>query len=91
MLPPLLLDESEERLEVLKARINLANEELKLKRSQLENDTRLAEAMVDKAQANLDEEEIQPEANLFDRLESLFREYSRAGTGLCREYISDEV
>lgn len=54
-----VLDESEERLEVLKARINLANEELKLKRSQLENDTRLAEAMVDKAQANLDEEEIQ--------------------------------
>lgn len=31
-----------------------------------------------------------PEANLFDRLESLFREYSRCGTGLVRDYISNE-
>ncbi|PIP72765.1 MAG: hypothetical protein COW89_04630 [Nitrospinae bacterium CG22_combo_CG10-13_8_21_14_all_47_10] len=54
-----VLDEAEERLEVLKAQIRLANEELKLKQSQLENDTRLSEAMVDKAQANLQEEEIQ--------------------------------
>ncbi len=30
-----------------------------------------------------------PEANLFDRLEGLFREYSRTGTGLIREYIQD--
>ena len=54
-----VLDEAEEKLEVLKAGINLANEELKLKQSQLKNDSRLAEAMVDKARANLDEEEIQ--------------------------------
>ncbi|CAK0746295.1 Phosphoribulokinase [Gammaproteobacteria bacterium] len=33
-----------------------------------------------------------PEANLFDRLEGLFREYSRTGTGLIREYIeNDEI
>jgi len=54
-----VLDEAEEKLEVLKAGINLANEELKLKQSQLKNDSRLAEAMVDRARANLDEEEIQ--------------------------------
>ena len=54
-----VLDEAEEKLAVLLARINLANEELKLKQSQLENDSRLAQAMVDKAQANLAEEEIQ--------------------------------
>ena len=54
-----VLDEAEEKLEVLKARIHLANEELKLKQSQLENDSRLAQAMVDRAQANLDEEKIQ--------------------------------
>ena len=53
-----VLDKAEEKLEVLKAGINLANEELKLKQSQLKNDSRLAEAMVDKARANLDEEEI---------------------------------
>lgn len=29
-----------------------------------------------------------PEANYFDRLESLFREYARQGTGLVREYVS---
>ncbi|MBT6408531.1 MAG: biotin/lipoyl-binding protein, partial [Nitrospina sp.] len=48
-----VLDEAEEKLAVLLARINLANEELKLKQSQLKNDSRLAQAMVDKAQANL--------------------------------------
>ena len=31
-----------------------------------------------------------PEANLFDRLEGLFREYSRTGTGLTREYVQDD-
>ncbi|MDH5327537.1 MAG: phosphoribulokinase [Gammaproteobacteria bacterium] len=31
-----------------------------------------------------------PETNLFDRLESLFREYARKGTGLSREYIANE-
>ncbi len=53
-----VLDEAEERLQVLKAQINLANEELKLKQSQLQNDIRLAKAMVNKARANLNEEEI---------------------------------
>lgn len=53
------LDEAEERLAVLNAQINLANEELKLKQSQFKNDIRLARAMVDKAAANLNEEEIQ--------------------------------
>ena len=54
-----VLDQAQERLEVLLARINLANEELKLKQSQLINNSRLAEAMVDRAAANLNEEEIQ--------------------------------
>ena len=30
-----------------------------------------------------------PEANYFDRLESLFKEYARSGTGLKREYIEN--
>ncbi|MBC8288551.1 MAG: efflux RND transporter periplasmic adaptor subunit [Nitrospinae bacterium] len=54
-----ILDEAVERLAVLKAGINLANEELKLKQSQIKNNIRLAETMVDKAKANLAEEEIQ--------------------------------
>lgn len=54
-----VLDEIEEKLEVLKARINLANEELKLKQSQFKNNSLLAQTMVDKAQANLREEKIQ--------------------------------
>ena len=31
-----------------------------------------------------------PEANLFDRLEGLFREYSRTGTGMMRHYLETE-
>ncbi|GAB6044248.1 phosphoribulokinase [Endothiovibrio diazotrophicus] len=31
-----------------------------------------------------------PEANLFDRLESLFREYSRTGSGIAREYVETD-
>jgi phosphoribulokinase len=31
-----------------------------------------------------------PEANLFDRLEGLFREYARTGCGLIRHYIENE-
>lgn len=31
-----------------------------------------------------------PEANHLDRLEGLFREYSRGGTGLCRRYVENE-
>jgi HlyD family secretion protein len=54
-----VLDQAQERLEVLLAGINLANEELKLKQSQLINNSRLAEAMVDRAAANLNEEKIQ--------------------------------
>ena len=54
-----VLDQARERLEVLLAGINLANEELKLKQSQLINNSRLAEAMVERAAANLNEEEIQ--------------------------------
>ena len=54
-----VVDEAYERREVLKAQINLANEELKLKTMQLQNDSRLAQAMVDRARAKLDEEEIQ--------------------------------
>jgi HlyD family secretion protein len=53
------VDQAEERLEVLKAKINLANQEIKLKGSQLENDSRLAQAMVDRARANLEVEDIQ--------------------------------
>ncbi len=54
-----ILDEAQEKLEVLEARVNLADEELKLKQSQLKNDSRLARAMVNKARANLKEEKIQ--------------------------------
>ena len=54
-----VVDEAKERLEVLKAQINLANEEIKLKQSQLANDSRLAKAMVDRAKASLQEEDIQ--------------------------------
>ncbi len=31
-----------------------------------------------------------PEANHLERLEGLFREYSRTGTGLCRRYVENE-
>ena len=31
-----------------------------------------------------------PQSNYFDRLEGLFREYARSGTGLSREFISNE-
>ena len=53
------VDQAQERLEVLKAQINLAKEEIKLKESRLENDSRLAQAMVDRATANLEVEDIQ--------------------------------
>ncbi|MBT6143672.1 efflux RND transporter periplasmic adaptor subunit [bacterium] len=54
-----VVDQAAERLEVLKAQINLAKEEIKLEQSQLENDSRLAQAMVDRASANLEVEDIQ--------------------------------
>ena len=53
------VDQAQERLEVLKAQINLAKEEIKLKESRLENDSRLAKAMVDRATANLEVQDIQ--------------------------------
>jgi len=53
------VDQAQERLEVLKAQIKLAKEEIKLKESQLKNDSRLAQAMVDRAAANLEVEDIQ--------------------------------
>lgn len=31
-----------------------------------------------------------PEANYLERLEGLFREYSRTGTGLCRRYVENQ-
>lgn len=31
-----------------------------------------------------------PEANLFDKLEDLFRQYSRSGTGMLRKYLHNE-
>lgn len=53
------LDESEEELEVLRAQIKLAEENLKLKEAQLKNDIAVTEAKVEKAQANLLEGETQ--------------------------------
>jgi HlyD family secretion protein len=53
------VDEAEEKAEVLKAKIKLAQEELNLQAVKLDNDIRLAEAGVAKAEANLREERTQ--------------------------------
>ena len=53
------VDEAEEKVEVLGAKIRLAQDELSLQEAKLKNDILLAEAGVEKAQANLMEEEIQ--------------------------------
>lgn len=53
-----VVDEAEERVEVLQAKTKLAVEELKLEKIRMEHDILLAEAMVDKARASLDEEKI---------------------------------
>jgi HlyD family secretion protein len=53
------VDEAEEKVEVLKAKIKLAQEELRLQEAKLKNNILLADAGVNKAQANLMEEEIQ--------------------------------
>ena len=53
------VDEAEERAEVLKAKIKLAQEELNLQAVKLDNDIKLAEAGVAKAEANLREERTQ--------------------------------
>ncbi len=53
------VDEAEEKVEVLKAKIKLAQVELNLQEVKLDNDIRLAEAGVAKAEANLREERTQ--------------------------------
>jgi HlyD family secretion protein len=50
------VDEAEEKVQVLKSKIKLAQEELNLQEAKLVNDIRLAEAGVSKAEANLREE-----------------------------------
>ena len=52
-----VVDEADERLLVLNAQINLAEEEIKLEEARLQHDIRLQEAKVEKALANLFEEE----------------------------------
>ena len=54
-----VVDEVGERLMVLNAQINLAEEEIKLEEARSQNDMRLQEANVEKALANLLEEETQ--------------------------------
>ncbi len=54
-----ILDESQEKLKVIKARYRSAEETLRLKEAQLENDIRLGEANVQKAKADLQEVETQ--------------------------------
>jgi len=52
-----IVDEADERLLVLNAKINLAEEEIKLEEVRLKNDIRLQEAKIEKALANILEEE----------------------------------
>ena len=54
-----VVDEVDERLMVLNAQVSLAEEEVKLEEARWKNDTRLQEAKVEKALANLLEEETQ--------------------------------
>ncbi len=54
-----VLDESQEKLKVIKARYRSAEETLRLKEAQLENDIRLGEANVQKAKADLQEVKTQ--------------------------------
>jgi len=54
-----VVDEADERLLVLNAKINLAEEEIKLEEVRLKNDIRLQEAKIEKALANILEEETQ--------------------------------
>ena len=51
------VDEAEEKVEVLGSKINLAQQELNLQEAKMENDIRLTEAGVEKAEANLMEEQ----------------------------------
>ena len=52
-----VVDEADERLLVLNAKINLVEEEIKLEEVRLKNDIRLQEAKIEKALANILEEE----------------------------------
>ena len=54
-----VVDEADERLLVLNAKINLVEEEIKLEEVRLKNDIRLQDAKVEKAVANILEEETQ--------------------------------
>lgn len=54
-----VVDELEERLMVLNAQINLAEEEIKLEEARSKNDVRFQEAKVEKSLANILEEETQ--------------------------------
>ena len=54
-----VVDEADERLLVLNAQINLVEEEIKLEEVRLQNDIRLQDAKVEKAAANILEEETQ--------------------------------
>ena len=54
-----VVDEADERLLVLNAQINFSEEEIKLEEARLQNDIRLQEAKVEKALANILEEETQ--------------------------------
>ena len=54
-----VVDEADERLLVLNAKINLVEEEIKLEEVRLQNDIRLQNAKVEKAVANILEEETQ--------------------------------
>jgi len=54
-----VVDEADERLLVLNAKINLVEEEIKLEEVRLQNDIRLQEAKIEKALANILEEETQ--------------------------------
>jgi phosphoribulokinase len=48
-------------------------------------------AMVAKAQENGEDlSHFGPEANLFDKIEALFRDYGESGTGQVRKYLHDE-
>ena len=57
IVPESVVDEADERLLVLNAKINLAEEEIKLEEVRLKNDIRLQEAKIEKVLANILEEE----------------------------------
>lgn len=54
-----VVDESNERVEVLKSQIRVAEEKLKLEEARLESDMKVAKTQVERARANLVEEETQ--------------------------------